>query len=103
MQSIYRKTSKSESPRLADSTVWSRRNAFLASIAFDFCAPAAARHIINEDSWDVPPLPEAGEKSPGKNRIYLGARMEPAVSISTFTTGFTFRRKLLGFLIPHAM
>ena len=36
-------------------------------------------------------------------RVYLGTRIEPAVSTSTFTTRFTFRRKLLGFLIPHAM
>ena len=48
-------------------------------------------------------MPESGEKSLGKHRIYLGTWMAPPVSISMFTTGFTFRRKLLGFFIPHAM
>jgi hypothetical protein len=50
VQSIYRKNSKSESSGPADSTVWSRRNAFPASIAFDSRAPAAGRRMINDTS-----------------------------------------------------
>ena len=34
---------------------------------------------------------------------YFTALTSPDISSSTFTTGFTFRRKLLGFFIPHAM
>jgi hypothetical protein len=91
VRSIYRKTSKSESPRPADSTVWSRRNASPASIAFDF-----ARLQLDTVLLMIRPrrgLPELTSGSPFRDRpspwpafpaLELSARQNQRVGVSGY-------------------